>query len=259
MMTDRNAEKGRVCMKFTNCIAIVSGKGGTGKTTVCAGVASALAALGKTVCAVDMDIGLHNLDLALGLQDAALFDLSDAVSGRAELNRVLLSRPDLPNLSMIASPADGADLEDAEAVESVFRTLSARFDYVLLDAPAGLGRGFELSIRHALRALVVSTPDTPCMMDSATAAIRLDENGVEDAKLVLNRVDRRLIRKKSAFNVDESMDFVGLPLAGVIFEDKAITVAFNRCTPVLLAGEKSAAPFVEIARRLEGIAIRPTL
>lgn len=246
-------------MKFTNCIAVVSGKGGTGKTTVCAGVASALAGLGKTVCAVDLDIGLHNLDLALGLQDAALFDLSDAVSGRVELDQVLLSRADLPNLSMIASPADSEDLEDAEAVEATFRKLSERFDYVLLDAPAGLGRGFALAIRHALRALVVSTPDTPCMMDSATAAIRLGENGVDDAKLVLNRVVRRLIRKKSAFNVDESMDFVGLPLAGVIFEDTAITAAFNRCMPILLAGGKAAAPFIEIARRLEGIAVKPTL
>lgn len=250
-------EVNRILINHANLYAVVSGKGGTGKTTVCAAVASALSLLGRSVCAVDLDVGLHNLDLALGLQDKAVFDLGDVMSGRTPLETALLTRPDLPNLSLLAAPADYADMADGGRFAEILDALTGRFQYCLLDAPAGLGRGFELAAANAGRALVVSTPDTPCMMDSAAAAARLTAMGVEEARLVLNRVVRRLIRRRSAYNIDEAMDFVGLPLAGVIFEDSAVTEAFNRCEPLLLTGAKAAAGFMDIAKRLEGFPVRP--
>ena len=114
-------------MKFANLYAVVSGKGGTGKTTVCAAVTSALSQLGRSVCAVDLDVGLHNLDLALGLQDQAIFDLGDVVSGRTSLEKALISRPDLPNLSILAAPADDTDLKQTDRMEAVLKTLTDRF------------------------------------------------------------------------------------------------------------------------------------
>lgn len=244
-------------MKFANLYAVVSGKGGTGKTTVCAAVTSALSQLGRSVCAVDLDVGLHNLDLALGLQDQAIFDLGDVVSGRTSLEKALISRPDLPNLSILAAPADDTDLKQTDRMEAVLKTLTDRFQYCFIDAPAGIGSGFQMAARYAAHALVVSTPDTPCISDSAAAAEQLCEMGIEDARLVVNRVVRRMIRRRNAYNIDESMDHVGLPLAGIVFEDRAITAAFNRCQPLMLTGDKAAAAFLDIAKRLEGFPIRP--
>lgn len=244
-------------MSRSNFYAVVSGKGGTGKTTVCAAVASALSQLGRRVCAIDLDIGLHNLDLALGLQDQAIFNLGDVAAGRTDLNTALLPCAGLPNLSVLAAPADYADLFAGIHLDAVMDELSKRFQYCFIDAPAGIGRGFDLTVRYANHALVVSTPDTPSMSDSAAAVEKLKASGVEDARLVLNRVVRRMIRKQKSHNIDEAMDWIGLPLAGIVFENPAITAAFNRCEPLMLTGEKATADFKDIARRLEGFPIRP--
>ncbi len=244
-------------MRKSNCYAVVSGKGGTGKTTVCAALASALSLLSRKVCVVDLDVGLHNLDLALGLQDRALFDLGDVLAGRIPLDEALLTREDLPELAMLAAPGDYEFLAESDRFAALIAELCSRFDYCLVDAPAGLGRGFSLATMCAGRALVVSTPDTPCMSDSAVAAGVLAGAGIEDVRLVLNRVVKPLIRRKRAFNVDEAMDFVGLPLAGIVMEERAVTAAFNRCEPLMLSKAKAAREFTEIAKRLEGIPVRP--
>ena len=119
-------EVNRILINHANLYAVVSGKGGTGKTTVCAAVASALSLLGRSVCAVDLDVGLHNLDLALGLQDKAVFDLGDVMSGRTPLETALLTRPDLPNLSLLAAPADYADMADGGRVADFSIAFSTR-------------------------------------------------------------------------------------------------------------------------------------
>ncbi|MBR5520129.1 MAG: P-loop NTPase [Clostridia bacterium] len=244
-------------MRKSNCYAVVSGKGGTGKTTVCAAVASALTMLDRSVCVIDLDVGLHNLDLALGMQDRALFDLGDVLAGRISLEDALLTRDDLPGLAMLAAPTDYEFLADTDRFADLVNALCEQFRYCLIDAPAGVGRGFSLATMCAGRAFVVSTPDTPCMSDSAAAAALLHEQGIEDARLVLNRVVKPLIRKKRAFNVDEAMDFVGLPLAGIVFEERAVTAAFNRCTPLMLSKAKAKREFTEIAKRVERIPVRP--
>ena len=142
-------------MKKSNCYAVVSGKGGTGKTTVCAAVASALALRGHSVCVIDLDVGLHNLDLALGLQDHALLDLGDVLGSRVSLDDALLTRDDIPGLALLAAPADYTFLDDTDRLDALIGELCTRFHYCLIDAPAGLGRGFSLATRCAGRALVV--------------------------------------------------------------------------------------------------------
>ena len=120
-------------MKKSNCYAVVSGKGGTGKTTVCAALASALSILSRKVCVVDLDVGLHNLDLALGLQDQVLFDLGDVLAGRISLDEALLTRDDLPNLAMLAAPADYEFLGDPDRFSALVAELCGRFDYCLIE------------------------------------------------------------------------------------------------------------------------------
>jgi septum site-determining protein MinD len=138
------------------------------------------------------------------------------------------------------------------------KALAKDYDYVFIDAPAGVGGGFELASAPANRALIVSTPDTPCIKDSAEAAFRLTRRGFYEVKLVLNRVVPSLIKGDDAFNIDESMDRVGVRLAGVIFDDKRITAAFNNCVPIMLRRAKRAkSDFFDLAKRLEGLPAKP--
>lgn len=237
---------------------VASGKGGTGKTTVTAGAACALALMGKKVLAVDGDTELQNLDLALGLENSGVLDYGDILSGTAAAKDVLTRHPSLESLDFLAAPGLPVSEIDREKFTALIKALAPGYDYVFIDAPAGVGTGFELASAPANRALIVSTPDTPCVKDSAEAAYRLVRRGFYEVKLVLNRVVPGLIKGENAFNIDQSMDRVGLRLAGVIFEDRRITAAFNNCAPVMLTrSKKPRRDFFDLAKRLEGRPVRP--
>ena len=133
-------------------ITVTSGKGGTGKTTVTGGVASCLARLGKTVLCIDMDIGLRNLDISLGLSDRALMDFADVALGNCPLARAAVSHPDLPNLSLLTAPMRLPPQVTAGSIRALLRTARDRYDYIFIDCPAGLGPGFQLATCGADRA-----------------------------------------------------------------------------------------------------------
>ena len=85
-------------------IMVTSGKGGTGKTSMTAGVASCLAALGNRVLCIDLDIGLRNLDIALGLSDLAVMDFSDVMARRCPLLTAVTSPPSIRGLHLLTAP-----------------------------------------------------------------------------------------------------------------------------------------------------------
>ncbi len=237
-------------------VAVASGKGGTGKTTVCCGTAGALSLLGRKVCVVDMDAGLGNAHLALGLQDETVFDWEDVLEGRTTLENALVYHRSLPGLALLHAPAEFSSVAKPERFTAMTRNLASRFDYCFLDVPAGVGFGFALAVRAATRALIVATPDTPSIMDGATAAQRMYAQGVTEIGLVLNRLVKSLIRKNAAYNIDAAIDTVGIPLAGIVPEDRGITAAFNRCRPLALESPKHCAAVTDIALRLEGYPVR---
>ena len=152
-------------------ITVTSGKGGTGKTTVTGGVASCLARLGKTVLCIDMDIGLRNLDISLGLSDRALMDFADGALGNCPLARAAVSHPDLPNLSLLTAPMRLPPHVTAGSIRALLRTARDRYDYIFIDCPAGLGPGFQLATCGAARALLVATNDASSLRDAQRAAV----------------------------------------------------------------------------------------
>ena len=233
-------------------ILIASGKGGTGKTAVTAALACALAREGKRVAAVDCDFGLRNLDIALGLAEQVMFDVGDVLSGRVECERALLRHPDFPGLSLMPSTASSGERFEPESFEALAGALREEFDIVLLDAPAGIGSGLRFIAPEAQRAFIITTPDTPCLRDSAAAAGLLAETGISDVRLILNRVDKKRLKRKSSWSIDGAMDELGLRLFGLVREDVAVADAFSAGIPLLLTKSQAGKDVSDIAARLCG-------
>jgi septum site-determining protein MinD len=202
-------------------IVITSGKGGTGKTAVTCGVASALAELGKRVLCVDVDIGLRNLDVTMGMADQCLMDFTDVIEGRCTLRAAVCEHPDQKGLYLLNAPMT---LPSGRITEERMRAMVSNacmwFDYVLLDCPAGIGSGFRLAVCGAQEALVVTTTDTTALRDAQMTVSRLRSYHIP-VHLVVNRVNKKLMRKLQT-NIDDAMDTVGLPLIGVIPDDPKV-------------------------------------
>ena len=231
-------------------ITVTSGKGGTGKTTVTGGVASCLARLGKTVLCIDMDIGLRNLDISLGLSDRALMDFADVALGNCPLGRAAVSHPDLPGLSLLTAPMRLSPRLTYDRVRALLNTARLRYDYILIDSPAGLGPGFQLAVCGADRALVVATNDASSLRDAQRTVEELSQ--LRQVHLVMNRIQPKLLRQLRT-TIDDAMDAAGLPLIGVIPEDKRVILAANMGRPLILEGRRGAAnACLNIAKRIEG-------
>ena len=233
-------------------ISIVSGKGGTGKTTVCAGIATCLAADGYRVMCIDADIGLRNLDIALGMSDQAPIAFTDILKNRYELADAT-PHADFPNLHLLTAPiADAVEEIDCEAFGRLLDAIRAQYDFCLIDAPAGLGEGFTLATSFADRILAVSTPDPASMRDAACVTDVLTALNKDDIRLVVNRITPKLFRRMQ-ITVDDVMDDVGLPLIGIVPEDTNVMLSAAHHEPLILYSDQGAAvACLHIARRLEG-------
>lgn len=231
-------------------VMITSGKGGTGKTSLTAGVASCLAALGSRVLCIDLDIGLRNLDIALGMTDRAVMDFTDVMERRCSLLTGAAEQPEIRGLHLLTAPlrADGLDTKRfcqvvADAKES--------YDFVFLDCPAGLGEGFQLATAAADRAIVVSATEPAALRDAQRAVSEL-VGKVPELHLVMNRVEGKMLRRLHT-TIDEAMDTAGLPLLGVVPEDPDVLISAAKGVPIVLHTSKGASrAYLNVARRLLG-------
>lgn len=233
-------------------IALLSGKGGTGKTTLCAGIATALASLGSTVLCIDCDIGLRNLDIALGLAHTNTLSFLDVCRGEYTLDQAL-RHSRYPNLVFLTAPVNAcADDIDRAAFSAMLRTARAQFDYVLLDAPAGVELGFQLCASYADLVLLVTCPEPAAIRDAARAAEKLELMGKDNTRLVVNRIRRKLFQIMN-ITVDDVMDETGLPLLGIVPEDTNVTLAAAFEEPLLRYTKRGAAAACKrIAKRIQG-------
>ena len=237
-------------MSTGTAIVVASGKGGTGKTSLTGGIAACLARLGRKVLCIDMDIGLRNLDISLGMTDRALMDFTDVVEGRCSLDRAAVCHPDMENLRLLTAPIRLPDTVDSKGMTALLNAAKEQYDYILLDAPAGLDAGFRLAACAADRAIVVATNDASSLRDAHRTVGELSH--ISTVHLVMNRVQPKLLRKLRT-TIDDAMDSAGLPLLGVVPEDKTVILAANMGKPVIFTGRQGAAnAYLNIAKRLEG-------
>ena len=233
-------------------IAITSGKGGTGKTTLCAAIASCLAAEGYRVLCIDADMGLRNLDISLGMADLAPLSFADVLFERYSLSEAT-PHPEIPNLYLLSAPV----VENPETIRfqdfgSLLDTVREHFDFCLIDSPAGIGDGFYFATAYADRVLIVAMPDPASLRDAAGTADQLRLMGKQDLRLIVNRVSPRLFRRMK-WTVDDIMDETGLPLLGVVPSDDHVVLAAAANQALIRRTDLGAArASLHIARRLTG-------
>ena len=233
-------------------IAVVSGKGGTGKTSFTALVGSALAEMGHRTLCLDCDVGLRNLDLALGMSDSALMDFTDVIAGRATLEQAAVRHPYGCRLYLLTAPVGlHEDIRTSE-MKRLLDEVREKFDYCLIDSGAGLGDAFRLATCAADRAVVVAMTDPTSLRDAQRTVMELRDYPNGRLHLVVNRVRRKLLKALSS-NIDDAIDAAGLPLLGVIPEDEGIPIALGRSALTVFSRESSAEIACRnIARRLTG-------
>lgn len=240
-------------------LAVLSGKGGTGKTSVCAGVATALADSGAKVLCIDCDIGLRNLDISLGLSQMGALSFADVYSGDYSLEQAC-RHPVYPNLHFLTAPVNcPVEQVDHQAFAQMLRRARETYQYIFLDAPAGIDAGFQLAARFADRVLLVTGADPAAVRDATRAGELLELMGKGDIRLIVNRINVKMVTAM-AVTVDDVMDRAGLPLIGIVPEDANVTLAAAFGTPLLKRTKKGAAAACRrIAKRIQGLSEPITL
>ncbi|NCB29375.1 MAG: septum site-determining protein MinD [Clostridia bacterium] len=234
-------------------IVVASGKGGTGKTSLSAGVSAALAQLGRRVLVIDGDSGLRNLDIVLGLSDSVVFSFDDVARGVVSLQKAAAAHPLQPGLFMLTAPSSVPAL-----AESGIRLLGAQaeemgFDYVIIDGPAGLAPELRAFASIATQGIVITTPEGASLRGAERVARLLEEENIMRIRLVVNRLRTQLVRHGLASNIDDAMDTAGLPLLGIVPEDEDVIACGNSGKLVIDCKRAGAAlAYRNIARRLEG-------
>jgi septum site-determining protein MinD len=243
--------------KRGRAIVITSGKGGVGKTTTTANTGAALAATGATVVLVDADVGLRNLDIVMGLEARVRYHVLDVLEGAATLDEALVTDKRVPALRLLAA-AQTREKDDVDTIafRDLIGSLRERFDYVLIDCPAGIEKGFTNAIVGADEAIIVCTPEVSAVRDADRVVGLLgDERSV---KLIVNRLRPALVRKGKMLSVDDVNAILRLPLLGVITDAPDVIISTNRGEPVALdAASPVGASYREIAQRIIGTLTTP--
>jgi septum site-determining protein MinD len=233
-------------------IVVTSGKGGVGKTTTTANLGTALALTGAKVALVDADVGLRNLDIVLGLEARVRSHVLDVLEGRVTLDEALVSDKRVPTLRLLAAAQTREkDEVDTIAMHAMIDSLRDQFDYVLIDCPAGIEKGFTNAIVGADEAIIVCTPEVAAVRDADRVVGLLGNR--ESIKLIVNRLRPELVRRGKMLSVDDVNAILRLPLLGVIADEPGVIISTNKGEPLVLDGASSTgAAYRAIAGRIAG-------
>lgn len=232
-------------------IVLASGKGGVGKSSLTAGIAIELCNMGQSVLVVDFDIGMGCLDIILASDDTGIFNWGDIITGSCEPMQALRTTI---GPSLLTAPTYFSDEYSGQSVKEMIEKFDDAFDYILMDAPAGVSGGFLLAAACADEGIIVSTADEVCVRVGSFAGEKLENIGVSEIKLIINRFNKKQTTKGHYLNIDEVIDATSLQLIGVVPEDSKIS--YCSVTGMrILDNSKAKEAFKRIAMRLEGFNI----
>jgi septum site-determining protein MinD len=234
-------------------IVISSGKGGVGKTTATASIGAALALDDKKVAVVDMDIGLRNLDVVMGLENRVVFNIVDLARGRCKVKQAAIKDRRIENLFLIpASQSDNKDALTPQDMIRVAKELRKAFDFVLMDCPAGIERGFENAVAAADEALVVCTPEVSSIRDADRVIGLLFAKEIPP-KLLINRIVPEMVERGDMLSHQDVVDVLSIDLVGLVEADDQVVVSTNSGSPIVMQqNSRAGEAFKRVAMRLNG-------
>jgi septum site-determining protein MinD len=243
-------------------IVITSGKGGVGKTTSSASIATGLAAQGKKTAVIDFDVGLRNLDLILNCERRVVYDFVNVINGEATLNQALIKDKHVENLFILpASQTRDKEALTQEGVQRVLDELSERFEYIICDSPAGIEHGAQMALYFADEAIIVTNPEVSSVRDSdrilgiLQSKSRRAELGLDPVKehLLLTRYNPNRVETGEMLSVEDVNDILAIKLLGVIPESPTVLTASNQGVPVILDDNSDAGKaYNDAVKRLLG-------
>jgi len=235
---------------------VTSGKGGVGKTTVSANLGCTLAKYGEKVCVIDADVGLKNLDVVLGLENRIIYTLIDVIKGNVSPNEALVRHKLLKSLYLLpASQIATKEMVSPEDMIDIVNDLKPNFDYIIIDSPAGIERGFRNAVAPSDQALIVTTPELPAISDADRVIGLLENFGFEEDNilLILNKYKFHMAKKGEMLTEEDVKRALAIKLLGVIPESDEVIISTNKGLPLVLENENGIVKsFENIARRIKG-------
>ena len=235
-----------------NVIVVASGKGGTGKSTVCICLSVALVKQGKKVLLIDCDCGMRGLDIMLDIEQDILFDASDAVCGNCSFGEAIYKSRHNKNLYLMAAPFDAENELSPSVFKQLVDSVKNNFDYVIIDSPAGISSGFVTAAAPADAALIVTNAEPTGVRGGLKVRKKLEALGVKNLRLVINRFDRKMFKKLGFYqDLDAVIDAAQTQLIAVVPFSVDISVIMQRGAAGL-ENSPALAVFDRLANRLEG-------
>lgn len=229
---------------------VTSGKGGVGKTTVVANLGAGLAMAGYQTLLIDMDLGLRNLDIVLGLENRVIFTILDVIQGRCRMKQALIRDKRYPNLYLLAaSQSADKDAIEPEQINKLISVLREDFDYILIDCPAGIEKGFRNSLVAADSAVIVVNPEVSSIRDADRVVGLLEAGEIKERYLVINRLRNDLRRRHKIMSPEDISELLGEEVLGVIPESDSVVLSTNRGNPVIGEHGKCSRAYGELSRQ----------
>jgi septum site-determining protein MinD len=234
-------------------IVITSGKGGVGKTTATASIGAALAMQGNRVAVIDMDIGLRNLDVVMGLENRIVFNIVDVAKNKCKIKQAAIKDRRIDNLFLIpASQSDNKDILSSAEIMRLGKSLKQEFNFILMDCPAGIEKGFENAVVSADEAIVICTPEVSSIRDADRIIGLLYARSITP-KLIVNRIVPAMVEKGDMLSHEDVVDVLSIDLLGLVEMDEKVVIASNIGTPLVMQNDsKAGQAFMRIAQRLNG-------
>lgn len=233
--------------------AIVSGKGGVGKSTLAASLAVGLAKRKKNVVLMDMDTGLRNLDMMLGLENRVVFDLVDVIDGNASLEQAFVQEKLRPHLRLLSS----SQIHDPATITlkdflPIIEALKQRSEHIIIDVPSGIGSCFQMCTTVATEVIIVTTPDDIALRDADRVIGLLRQDGNQPLSLVVNRIRRDWVAQRIMYAPEVVSQTLDVPLVGTIDEDEEVLRCLIARKTVIESDGEAWQTMDNILRRLIG-------
>ena len=235
-------------------IAITSGKGGVGKSSTIINIGMILAQKGFRVCLIDMDLGLKNLDVMMGLEHRMIYDLKDVMDGKCPLSRAMIQDKRESSLYLLpACKTIHIETFQGKHLKEIVEQLKTQFDFVLLDTPAGIESGFIHAIGCVSRVILVTTLDVTALQDCDRIIGILMKEGIEEMSFIVNRMNVKLIEKGVCISLEEAKQWLAIGFLGYVFDDEEMQRSNNHGAPAVLhRSSQLYACFESIVQRMLG-------